>query len=112
MFDVSKTTDHAPSRSFFLWDVELERVKGEVYQQLQQSALNVLLRYRHEMAQGSEILALVAEVTRAQREGRQAPVNLSGAQIQEIQVLQQRVNVLTGALLSLDGNIAVFTDFA
>lgn len=29
MFDVPKTQDHAPSRAFFLWEADVERIEAE-----------------------------------------------------------------------------------
>lgn len=65
MLDVPRTADHAPSRAFFLWDVEMERIKDEIRGQIMQTSLNLLLRYKHELDAGKDLVRLVAEASAA-----------------------------------------------
>lgn len=106
MLDIPKTADHAPSRAFFLWDVEMERIKDEIRSQILQTALNLLLRYRHELWQGRDLVALVSETAASG-----AQFTWSELQMAQIGGLQQRVGALVHAMMGLDTDLAVFADY-
>lgn len=57
--DIPRTTDHAPSRTFYTFRVSTDNVCFVLAGNLYQAALNVRLRLQHEMLQEKEVRTMV-----------------------------------------------------
>lgn len=57
--EVSRTSDHAPSRTFFLWRVDLARAIENVERELFRTTSNLRSRLLHELARERETLSLL-----------------------------------------------------
>lgn len=53
--EVARTSDHAPSRTFYLWRVDLLRVVEQVGRELYRATSNLRARLIHELSQEQEV---------------------------------------------------------
>ena len=106
--EVAKTADHAPSRTFYLWRVDVPRVIARLSKEICKLTLNVKLRLEHERRQAEE---------RGHRRRRQRVVELvagrpsegaenggGGDQSEEVE------RWLRSELMKLDEQLMLFND--
>eukprot|EP00218_Dolichomastix_sp_CCMP3274_P007624 CAMPEP_0170134692 /NCGR_PEP_ID=MMETSP0033_2-20121228/2052_1 /TAXON_ID=195969 /ORGANISM="Dolichomastix tenuilepis, Strain CCMP3274" /LENGTH=587 /DNA_ID=CAMNT_0010370261 /DNA_START=23 /DNA_END=1786 /DNA_ORIENTATION=- len=111
--EVAKSADHAPSRTFYLWRVELLGAVEQLGVDLYRAASNIRGRLAYQMEKEAELLKLLEQVEaarRAEREGRPAlaaPV-VTPAQQQQLKHLQSVVQALETSLMRLDELILIF----
>ncbi len=64
MQDIPRSTDHAPSKTFYTFRADTEAAFRAVQHDVVHALLNLRLRYEHEMKQQSEVRALALDALR------------------------------------------------
>ena len=100
--EVARTSDHAPSRTFYLWRVDLLNVVEQVGRELYQATSNLRARLIHELSQEKETLMLLES---AQDKSK---VPLTSVQRQNLLRMRTIGARLESALLRLDELILIF----
>eukprot|EP00850_Spirogloea_muscicola_P001310 SM000005S17107 [mRNA] locus=s5:252079:256648:+ [translate_table: standard] len=112
--EIAKTSDHAPSRTFYLWHVNIGRVSEIVLDSMFKAASNLRQRLTCEVEQEQEVLALLEQMQRSASSGSMPtvqPVTLTPVQRQQLERVRQVAAVLESSLLRLDEAIIAFSDF-
>mmetsp|Transcript_28003 Transcript_28003/g.61450 ORF Transcript_28003/g.61450 Transcript_28003/m.61450 type:complete len:586 (+) Transcript_28003:89-1846(+) len=105
--DIPRTSDRAPSRTFYTFRANYEGAGDQLASELYRAAGNVWMRIRHEMDREKELLSLVEE---AQMKG-ELHFNLTAAQRSTLHRLKRVSEVLQASLMQLDDMISIFNNF-
>ena len=101
--EISRTPEHAPSRSFYLWTVQMDRVIRAVQCGLFQCAMRLRMRLAHELKAERKLVELLESTD---------PGGITIAQASEEHEKLMRVErQLSVQLQRLDPMIALFNDF-
>jgi len=107
MQDIPKTSDRAPSRTFYTWHTEWLITAERFASELLRAAGNAWARLQHEMSICRELLDLVEA---SQLSGTLA-FNITAAQRGQLARLQKVSRQLNSALIDLDEQIALFCSY-
>lgn len=100
--EVARTSDHAPSRTFYLWRVDLLRVVEHVGRELYRATSNLRARLIHELSQERETLQLL------ERAQDTSTVPLTTGQRQNLARMRTVATSLESSLLRLDELVCFF----
>jgi len=100
--EVARTSDHAPSRTFYLWRVDLLRVVEQVGRELYRATSNLRARLIHELSRERETLMLL------ERAQDKSAVPLTAGQRQNVARMRTVATNLEISLLRLDELVCVF----
>ena len=100
--EVARTSDHAPSRTFYLWRVDLLRVVEHVGRELYRATSNLRARLIHELSQERETLQLL------ERAQDTSTVPLTTGQRQNLAHMRTVATSLESSLLRLDELVCFF----
>ena len=103
--EVARTSDHAPSRTFYLWRVDLLRVVEQVGRELYRATSNLRARLIHELSQERETLQLL------ERAQDTSTVPLTAGQRQNLVRMRTVATSLESSLLRLDELVCFFAVF-
>jgi uncharacterized protein YaaW (UPF0174 family) len=104
--EVPKSADRAPSRTIFLWFVNLEKCYMEILMDLYRSIANVRQRSRHELAIRQRLLE------KMERKDVSANQNLlSEADKKAVERLNKVIEKLSISEARLDEMVMIFRDF-
>ena len=103
--EVARTSDHAPSRTFYLWRVDLLRVVEQVGRELYRATSNLRARLIHELSQERETLQLL------ERAQDTSTVPLTAGQRQNLVRMRTVATALESSLLRLDELVCFFAVF-
>mgnify|MGYP002856249750 FL=1 len=103
--EVARTSDHAPSRTFYLWRVDLLRVVEQVGRELYRATSNLRARLIHELSQERETLQLL------ERAQDTSTVPLTTGQRQNLVRMRTVATSLESSLLRLDELVCFFAVF-
>eukprot|EP00878_Enallax_costatus_P021412 GHUV01022663.1.p1 GENE.GHUV01022663.1~~GHUV01022663.1.p1 ORF type:complete len:448 (+),score=165.80 GHUV01022663.1:328-1671(+) len=107
MQDIPRTSDRAPSRSFYTFSVDLssayKRLAGDLYQ----AAGKLHARLTFEMAQHAELVELVESA----RAAGALNFNMTDSQRKALERLQRVTTALETSMLRLDNMIALFNEY-
>ena len=99
MQEVARTTDHAPSRTYYLWKVHLSSVLVRIGRELQAASVNLRARLDHELRRENKRLPTSS--------GRGSPCKVEADK--KRQELSSLVEKLSTCLLRIDELMHVFT---
>lgn len=105
--EISKTSDHAPSRTFYTWRANVAGASECLAAELYKAAFNALTRLKFEMMKDKEIIELIEQA----KETGVLTVTFTATQKARIGRLQKVSQLLETNLLLLDDMISVFNDF-
>lgn len=100
--EVARTSDHAPSRTFYLWRVDLLRVVEHVGRELYRATSHLRARLIHELSQERETLQLL------ERAQDTSTVPLTTGQRQNLARMRTVATSLESSLLRLDELVCFF----
>jgi len=109
--EIARTSDHAPSRTFYLWRIDLMRVIEQIGHELYKATFSVRGRLMHELCQEREVIALLE---RAQHgKGGVTPTSIALTQYQRenlerVRIVASRLEI---SLMKLDELILIFNVF-
>lgn len=107
--EVARTADRVPSRTFYLFRVDLARVIECVGTELYRTAAKVRQRLLVELEQEKEVLELLEAIARAAGAEGQAPAPaLTAAQRQRLERIRQVAATLETCIMRLDELILIF----
>eukprot|EP00245_Coleochaete_scutata_P013284 TRINITY_DN5365_c0_g1_i1.p1 TRINITY_DN5365_c0_g1~~TRINITY_DN5365_c0_g1_i1.p1 ORF type:complete len:248 (+),score=55.87 TRINITY_DN5365_c0_g1_i1:106-744(+) len=112
--EISKTADKAPSRTFYLWYVNLAKVMEKVLNNMFHGASNLRQRLQHELNQEQEVLALLESIQQAHLTGAQGamqPTSLTASQRHQLDRVRRIAAILETSLVRLDDCIMLFNEF-
>eukprot|EP00897_Mesotaenium_endlicherianum_P001192 jgi/Mesen1/11073/ME000099S10518 len=113
--EIAKSADRAPSRSFFLWYIDLPGVMNNVVDSMCKGASNLRQRLAHELEQEQEVLALLEQIQQSSMQDRPSSgaqaVTLTAGQRKQLERVRRVAAVLETSLLRLDDSIMLFLDF-
>ncbi|KAJ7246343.1 hypothetical protein O6H91_Y428400 [Diphasiastrum complanatum] len=112
--EISKAPDHAPSKTFYLWRVNLQGVLLHVLDDMYHAAANLGQRLAHELDQEQEILGLLKQLHQSKSsgaDGKATHVTLTQAQHEQVKRIRRVATVLENSILKLDDAIMLFHDF-
>ena len=101
--EVARTSDHAPSRTFYLWRVDLLRVVEQVGRELYRATSNLRARLIHELVAERETLSVLADKTKDVTN-----LNLTETQKQNLRRVKRSATALESSLLRLDELVCFF----
>ncbi|GAX83075.1 hypothetical protein CEUSTIGMA_g10501.t1 [Chlamydomonas eustigma] len=107
MQDIPRTSDRAPSRTFYTWRANYEGAGQQLAGELYAAAGRVWARLRHELDKERELLDLIED---ARRTG-ELQFSLTDTQRQTIGRLKKISDALETSLMQLDEMIAVFNEY-
>ena len=100
--EVARTSDHAPSRTFYLWRVDLLRVVEQVGRDLYRATSNLRARLLYELSQEKETLMLL------ERAQDKSTIPLTTGQRQNLVRMRTKATRLEGAIMRLDELVLIF----
>lgn len=100
--EVARTSDHAPSRTFYLWRVDLLRVVEQVGRDLYRATSNLRARLMHELSQEKETLMLL------ERAQDKSTIPLTTGQRQNLVRMRTKATRLEGAIMRIDELVLIF----
>ena len=100
--EVARTSDHAPSRTFYLWRVDLLRVVEQVGRELYRATSNLRARLIHELSSEKETLMLL------ERAQDKTTVPLTSGQRANLVRMRQIATTLESSVQRLDELICFF----
>ena len=100
--DVPRTADHAPSRTFYTWRVNVDSAMARLSSDLYRAAGNLHARLEHELGKQRELLDLLdlPKVGPSVKERRE----------DEVAALRAVTGRLEASLLELDHQLCIFAD--
>eukprot|EP00899_Mesostigma_viride_P024280 jgi/Mesvir1/5036/Mv02241-RA.1 len=104
--EVARTGDHAPSRTFYLWKVDVGHVIQLISTEILAGASHLRTRLQYEMSQEKELLA---HFEKQSRNG--LPVNLTVEQRRRLEQMRHVTSMLETSLLRLGKQILLFRNF-
>lgn len=107
MQDIPRTSDHAPSRTFYTFRVDVQAAYGRLAAEVCQGAGNVWLRLQAELSKEREVLDLIDQA----REMGHLSYQLTGQQRAQLARLKQVGSQLQMSLMRLDDLMALFNDY-
>ena len=106
--EVARTSDHAPSRTFYLWRVDLLRVVEQVGRELYRATSNLRARLIHELDQERETLTLLERAQDKISRGGESTVALTATQRANLVRMRTIATRLESSLLRLDELVLIF----
>mmetsp|Transcript_15599 Transcript_15599/g.37801 ORF Transcript_15599/g.37801 Transcript_15599/m.37801 type:complete len:341 (-) Transcript_15599:5529-6551(-) len=106
--EVARTSDHAPSRTFYLWRVDLLRVVEQVGHELYRTTSNLRARLIHELSQERETLMLLERAQDKIARGGESTVSLTSGQRVNLIRMRTIATRLESSLLRLDELVLIF----
>ena len=103
--EVARTSDHAPSRTFYLWRVDLLSVVEQVGRELYHATSNLRARLMHELSLEKDTLMLLES---AQDKSK---VPLTAVQRQNLMRMRTIATRLESSVLRLDKLVLIFNVF-
>ena len=100
--EVARTSDHAPSRTFYLWRVDLLRVVEQVGRDLYRATSNLRARLLYELSLEKETLMLL------ERAQDKSTIPLTTGQRQNLVRMRTKATRLEGAIMRLDELVLIF----
>eukprot|EP00299_Pterocystis_sp_00344_P016550 c829_g1_i1.p1 GENE.c829_g1_i1~~c829_g1_i1.p1 ORF type:complete len:417 (-),score=128.82 c829_g1_i1:16-1266(-) len=99
--EIPKSADRAPSRTIYLWKVQLGAVNDQIVQEMFKTMWNIKKRRQHEFHSAEDLVHTFTT----------KPDTLTEAQKRQLKQLQEIVNRLDKAMLQLDQTMIVLRDF-
>eukprot|EP00250_Pteridium_aquilinum_P018599 c24132_g3_i2 orf=87-1721(+) len=109
--EVSKTADHAPSKTIYLWKVNYPCVVEHILEDMFRAASNVGLRLAHELQQEQEVLDVLKQYHHSKTSKDAPRVTLTQTQRDQVERIRRVAAILETSLLKLDNSIMLFNDF-
>lgn len=109
--EVSKASDHAPSKTVYLWRVNYPCVVEHILQDMFRAASNVGLRLAHELQQEQEVLDVLKQYHHSKTSKDAPNVTLTQSQHEQVKRIRRIAAVLEASLLKLDDTIMLFNEF-
>ena len=106
--EVARTSDHAPSRTFYLWRVDLLHVVEQVGHELYRTTSNLRARLIHELSQERETLMLLERAQDKIARGGESTVALTSGQRLNLVRMRTIATRLESSLLRLDELVLIF----
>ncbi|KAI5072187.1 hypothetical protein GOP47_0012293 [Adiantum capillus-veneris] len=108
--EVSKTADHAPSKTIYLWRVNYPCVVEHILEDMFRAASNVGLRLAHELQQEQEVLDVLRQYHHSKTTKDAPTVTLTQTQHEQVKRIRRVASILEASLLKLDDSIMLFND--
>lgn len=105
--DIPKTSDRAPSRTFYTWRVSMLTLSDATAAHLYRAAARVYARLKFEVEKEKELVAMIESA----KESKTVTFTLTQAQRQAVARLKRVTEVMETSLQHLDEMIAIFNDF-
>jgi len=96
--EVPKSNDHAPQRTFYLWNVNLLEVKNLLLSEIYKTIINIQLRLRFEFDTSKDVIA-------------KPPSTLTDQEKQQVARLQRVADRLEASILHLDQSLMLLCDY-
>ncbi|KAH7416484.1 hypothetical protein KP509_14G093600 [Ceratopteris richardii] len=109
--EISKATDHAPSKTIYLWRVNYPCIVEHILDDMFRAASNVGLRLAHELQQEQEVLDVLRKFHHSKTSKDAPAVTLTQSQHEQVKRIRRVATILEASLLKLDDNIMLFHDF-
>mmetsp|Transcript_12405 Transcript_12405/g.49771 ORF Transcript_12405/g.49771 Transcript_12405/m.49771 type:complete len:451 (+) Transcript_12405:199-1551(+) len=104
--EVARTVDHAPSRTFYLWHVNLSHVSEHIERELYRALSNLRARMMYEMLRQQEVVHLLERI-----QDRNL-IPLTASQRMRVARMKSAATQLESSLLRLDELVLVFSTVA
>lgn len=108
--EVARTADHAPSRTFYLWNVDLRRVNDRLCSELHCTVARVRARLLHEVEREADTMARLEALTAGTSADGHAAVSLNDDQRARLRRVRQVAAALEVSLMRLDRLQLLFRD--
>jgi len=96
--EVPKSNDHAPQRTFYLWNVNLNEVKNLLLSEIYKTIINIQLRLRFEFDTSKDVIA-------------KPPSTLTDQEKLQVAKLQRVADRLEASILHLDQSLMLLCDY-
>jgi len=108
--EVARTADHAPSRTYYLWHINLMQVVEQIGRELYVIASNVRVRLMHELSKEYEVLAFL-ENAQVGKLSAASTISLTKCQRENLERVRKIASALESSLMKLDELILIFNVF-
>jgi len=108
MQEVARTVDHAPSRTFYLWHVDIVRVVEQVGQELFRAASNLRCRLMYEMSKRSETFSILELIQVDRFKGNSPKIAFTSCQRHNLHHIRHIAAALELSLMQIDELIMIF----
>lgn len=118
--DIPQTADHAASRTFYTWRVNLQDAIDQFRKDVYKATFNTHLRLMHELKKGNEVTHRIFAFDRTLcqlmelldlAQSSHEPVHITSKQRKQAGDLSRIVQSLEKSLFDLDATIAIMTNF-
>jgi len=102
--EVPKSSDHAPSRTFYLWGVKYDKVTEALLEEMYKTIRNLKIRLQHHLQQSQDIIQKKAEEIQAHK-----GMSLSEHEKESLERVQNIEDQLENSIIYIDQCILILS---